>query len=305
MAYTGAVNLGELGGTGNGTSRTDLFKELYVETLEAYTRSNIGEGLISVMSIDSGKAGEFIVGEYADGTDHTTHAAGTQISVTDQAFDKRLINIDDLEYVAKRIDSFEEMMAHYPTRTVVTNYMGETMAKFVDKKIFTTVETACTTAGKVSNPVASNVVNTVIASATTAREKGNALAESIIEAQAALEVVDNMNDAVCVLDPINYSYLLQSDRMVSSDYTSGNGGLDTGKVGMVGGVAIYKSNNLPATANLEGLVFTKEAAGMLKLQDLKTESNYQPDFFADLLSVRLGVGYGVLRPECAVSIKSA
>lgn len=305
MAYTGAVNIGELGGTGNGTDRQDLFKELYVETLEAYTRSNIGEGLISVMSIPSGKAGEFIVGEYADGTDHTTHVSGSQISVTDQAFDKRLINIDDLEYVAKRIDSFEEMMAHYPSRTVVTNYMGETMAKFVDRKIFTTVEGAATATGLVSNPVASNVVNAAIASGATSAAKGNAIAESIIEAQAALEVVDNMNPAVCVLDPINYSYLLQSDRMVSKDFTDGNGGLDTGKVGMVGGVAIYKSNNLPTTANLEGLVFTKEAAGMLKLQDLKSEVNYQPDFFADLLSVRLGVGYGTLRPECAVTIKSA
>ncbi len=305
MSYTGAVNLGELGGTGNGTNRKDLFQDYYLETLEAFTRMNIGQGLIMSQSIPSGKAAEFIVGQFSDGTDTNTHTAGTQISVTDQAFDQRLIVIDDVEYTAKRIDSFEEAMAHYPTRQTITNFMGETLAKFVDKKIFSTVAAAAVTTGKVGNPDGVTVTNAVIASATAPAAIGNAIADSIFDAVAKLRVNDNANEPVVVVDPINYSYLVRADRMVDGDFTSGNGGLDSGTIKMCGGAKVYQSNNLPATANLEALVFTREAAGMVTLQGLKTESNYQEDFFADLLTARLGVGYGVLRPECACVIMSA
>jgi len=305
MAYTGAVNIGEQGGTGLGTDRKDLFLNYRLQTLEAFTRKCIALNLISNQTIPSGKAASHIVGQFADGTDHATHTPGSQVTVTDQAFDERLIPINDIEYVAKRIDNFEEKMADYAAGMVITNYMGETMAKLMDKTCFVAVETAAGTVGKVGNPGGEVVVNAAIASATSAVDIGDALADGIIDGIAKLQTKDNSNEVSVVVDPINYSYLVRSNRLVNADYTSGNGGIDSGVIQMIGGAKVYVSNDLPATAALEALVFTREAVGITILQGLKSEANYQPDFFGDLLTSRVGYGVGVLRPECAVAVKSA
>jgi len=305
MAYLGAVNIGEKGGTGEGVNRKDLFLNYRLQVLEAFTRKCIAIGLISNQVIPYGKAAAHIVGQFADGTDHSTHTAGTQISVTDQAFDERLIAINDIEYVAKRVDSFEEKMADYASSMVITNYMGETMAKYMDEHIFTKIEAAASATGLVGNPDGGTITNTVIASASTPSAIGDAIADSVFDATAQLQIKDGSNDAVVVVDPINYGYLVRSERMVNADYTGGNGGLDTGRINMINGAKVYVSNSLPTTASLEALVFTSEAVGITILQGLKSESNYQPDFFGDLMTTRVGFGCNTLRPECAMKIVSA
>ncbi len=273
--------------------------------MEAFTRKCIALGLISNQVIPYGKAATHIIGQFADGSDHATHTAGTQISVSDQAFDERLIAIDDIEYVAKRVDSFEEKMADYAASMVITNYMGETMAKMMDKHVFTKIEAAASATGLVGNPNGGTITNTTIASASTPVTIGDAIADAIFDATAQLQLKDNSNEAVVVVDPINYGYLVRSDRMINADYTSGNGGLDTGTINMINGAKVYVTNDMPTTANLEALVFTREAVGITILQGLKSESNYQPDFFGDLMTSRIGFGCGTLRPECAMKIVSA
>ena len=184
--------------------------------------------------------------------------------------------------------------------------LGTRLANAIDRKISAAVEAASLATGLVANGDGTVIVNTDLASGTTAEELGKALAESIYAAKAAMLENDVDESASCAVSPTWYSYLPQSLTVIDSDYTSGNGGYDSGEVKMVGGVSVFSTNNLPATAALVALVFTSEAAGMAKLWDIQIDINEQPEFLnAKLINAYFSNGIRSLRPQCAVSIKSA
>lgn len=298
------------------TSGATLTRDVLLEVKEAFDRQNKFMDKIDVKTIESGHGAQFIIGgkdSYAlaktQGRSGATTATGTDISVNDVKIDQRLINIDDLVYDARRIDGKEEKMAEYDVRAPITNMIGSVLAQAIDAKIVAKLGLACEATGIASNPNApAVVVNAVINSGTTAKDRGNAMAEAVFKATAALRKVDNYNEAWLAVDPDQYADLVQSDRAVSLDYTSGNGGYDTGKVLKVGGAMVFETNHLSFATNIEGIkgiVFTKEAVGLVKLQDVTTEVNYDFNKFATLMSGRYAIGCGVLRPECCVAIASS
>ena len=307
MAYTGANAI--LTGA---TTTNDLSRDIYIETLEAFNRRNVFMALVTTQTIQSGKAGQFIIGGKTDGSDTDTYARGTQIDITDTELDERTIVLERPVYTAKRIDQFEERVAHYDVRGPITNMMGETLAYKVDTKIADTLFLASQGAAP-DNPLASNPgpnANIVIpAGATTPMEKGDALAEAIFDAKAVLEENDDYGEAVAVVSPQDYGYLVQSGQAVNADYTSGNGGYDSGTVMQVAGIRIVSSNNLKGsmggttTAALKALIFTQEAAGVLELIGLRTNQEDQIDFLdSTLMTAYYAIGTGVLRPESAVAV---
>ena len=326
MAYTGAATV--LTGA---TSASDLSRDVYIETLEAFNRTVVGLNLVRKQTIQSGKAGQFIIGgktsedyigtAYPQATGSDTYARGSQVDVAEAEMDERTILIARPTYVAKRIDQFEERVAHYDVRSIITNQMGEILANKVDRQVFDTITAAALKIDITGNTVSTALVHNpdapVIAAITytgTAKAKGDLLAEAIFEAAAGLISNDVMETPVCVLNPIDYANLVQSDRAVNADYTNGNGGIDSGTVMEVAGVRIMRSNNLKGnnggvagtSEKLLGLVFTSEAAGVLELIGMTTNQEKQIDFLdATLMTAYYANGMGVLRPECAVAIVSA
>ena len=166
--------------------------------------------------------------------------------------------------------------------------------------------------GLVSNPDEVSTILTGVTAAATTEAKGDAIAESIFAAKAALEENDDMGEAYCVLSPTNYSYLVQSSKSINVDY-SGNGSYASGTILEVAGVKIYKSNNIPATiANgatttaAVGIVFTRQAVGVLELIGMQTNQEKQIDFLdATLMTAYYAIGCGVLRPESKVMLGDA
>ena len=315
MAYTGAATI--ITGT---DSSSDLSRDIYIETLEAFNRSLIGLNHVRRQSITTGKAGQFIIGgKTSEATTPAVYARGTQVAVQDADFDERTIILARPQYEARRIDQFEERVAHYDVRSVITNQMGESLGNKVDRQVFDTILSAAldidiagntASSALVSNPAAGAI--TAITYTGTAQQKGDLLAEAIFEAAAHLRGNDVMETPVCVLSPMDYSYLVQSTKSVNADYTSGNGGYDSGSVMMVAGVKVLQSNNLKGnkgattSAKLLGLVFTPEAAGVLELIGMTTNQEKQIDFLdSTLMTAYYANGMGVLRPECAVAFLSA
>ena len=298
------------------TSTDTLSRDVFLEVKEAFNRANILMNLIQVQTITSGHAGRFVIG----GKDTSALAktqgrgvgvdteVGNDISVNPVNLDQRLIPIDNLVYDARRIDDKEEKLLDFGVRQPITNMIGTVLGNKMDELIAYNLGLAAEGTGLADNPDAPAViVNSAIASGSTAKDKGNALGESIMMAVAQLKKVDNYNEKYVVVDPVNAAYLAQSD-FINKDYTSGsNGGLDTGVIGMVGGAKVYECNSLDAITNIEdfeALVFTREAVGLVKLQDVTTETNYDFNKFATLVSGRYAIGCGILRPECCVAIAS-
>ena len=309
MAYEGATAV--LNNTETALDRQELALTVYAETMEAFERANIGLDLVYMQTITSGKSAQFIIAGKADGTDVAQHTAGTQVTVTDATFSERTIVVGLPEYTAKRIDNFEETMAHYEVRSHITRWMGQSLSIKMDKAIFTKIDAAAQATGVAGNGDGTTVTNTAIASATTVEAKGDAIMESIYAASAAIRANDYNDELYCVVRPAEYNALVLSKKLVNNDYTSGgNGGVDTGRIGMVGNIKVYESNNLPAwvatTNQLEALVFGREAVGLVSLIGLTTNQKEQIEFLdATLMTAKYAYGIDVLNPAVAARIMSA
>ena len=134
----------------------------------------------------------------------------------------------------------------------------------------------------------------------------------------------------------------QRAHLVDRDVASANGDVATGKVLKAYGFDIFKSNNLPAqadldgneelgrktphvgssgndvygtgsnqggylgnNANLVGMAFHKSAIGTVKMMDLSVRSEFLLSHLGSLLVCSYSMGHGVLRPEAAVELSKA
>ncbi len=302
MAYVGgnqALNDAE-----TALDLTELANKIYQETLFAFERSTVFLGLIYNVTIDHGKSGQFIVGGKADGTRAGDYTAGTQVDVSISPSSERTIVLGRPQYVAERLDQFEEKMAQFPVRSIITQNHGQDLAIQLDKAIAVKIEAASLATGVVGNGDGAVITNAVIVSGTTTADKGVALMESIYGAGAHIRGNDYQGELYVAVDPSDYNLLVLSEILVNVDLTNGNGGLDTGRIGMVGNVKVVETNNLPATTGLRALVFGKEAVGVLTLVGMSTDQDKQTDFLgATLMTAFYMNGIDILRPAVAVSIK--
>lgn len=307
MAYTGANT------PNTGTdSAADLTRDITLDVLQSFYRQTRFVDVIRTDNIPEGNAaGSFIIEGKEDTADTgiAAYTAGAQVSVGNGTQDEIIIPLDRPQYESRRIDKWDEAVARYDVEGMNVRQLGTKLANAVDRKCSAAVEASSLATGLVGNGDGTVVVNTAlpggVAAATTAEGLGKELIESIYAAGAAMEVNDVNEPKFCAVSPLNFQYLPQALTIVSNDYTSANGGLDIGDVKMVGGVTVFKSNNLPATAGLIALVFTAEAAGLAKLWDVKIDINKQPQFLdAKLINAYFSNGVAALRPQCAVSIKN-
>ncbi len=307
MAYTGA----NTPNTGT-TSAADLTRDITLDVLQAFYRMTRFADLIRIDNLGQGAAaGSFIVEGKEDTADTgiASYTAGTQVQVGNGTQDEIIVSLDRPQYESRRIDQWDEAVARYDVQGMNVRQLGSKLANAIDRKCSAAVEASSLATGLVANGDGTVVVNTALngglADTGVAADRGQELIESIYAAAAAMEVNDVLDQKFCAVDPLDFQYLPQALTIVSSDYTSNNGGLDIGDVKMVGGVTVFKTNNLPATAGLVGLVFTAEAAGMVKLWDVKVDINTQPDFLnAKLINAYFSNGVAALRPQCAASIKN-
>lgn len=306
MAYTGAStpNVGT-------TTTNTLSRDIHVDVLMSFQRRTGFMDKVYTQTISGGTGGQFTIEgkEDTDSTGTATYSAGTQVNITAGTQDERVINLDRPTYVARRIDRFDEAVANYDVMSMQNRQIGSKLANVIDRKLSAAVEAASLATGVAGNGNGTVVVNTAlpggVAAAATAELLGAEIIESIYAAVAAIRGSDDYGDIYVAIKPANFQYLPQSLKIVSADYTSGNGGLDTGSVAMVGGAKVFETNNLPATAGLIALAFTEQAAGMVKLWDVQTKISEQPDFLdAKLVTAYFSNGVGSLRPNSAVSIKN-
>lgn len=307
MAYTGSTtpNVGS-------DSAADLKRDITLDVLQAKERQTRFVDLLRTDTIAGGaSSGSFIIEGKEDKTNGNLaeYPAGTQVNVNNGTQDEIIIALDRPQYESRRIDKFEQAVARYDTLAMNVRQLGTRLANAIDRKASAAIEASSLATGLVANGDGTVIVNTALngglADTGVAADRGTELIESIYAAVAAMEGNDVMDEVYVGMSPANFQYLPQSLTIVSSDYTSNNGGLDLGDVKMVGGATVFKSNNLPATAGLIALAFTSEAAAVVKLWDVKVDINTQPDFLdAKLINAYFSNGMGALRPQCAVSIKN-
>ena len=299
----------------SGTGFNDLFLKVFSgEVLATFGRENQMLNMTTVRTISSGKSAQFpVTGTIASGY----HTVGNEIVGTQVKHNEKIINIDDMLLAHAFLAEIDELKNHYDVRSIYSKEMGQALAKKVDQHLLQLVVLASAGASTITGGNGgSNIVDA------DCKTNATSMVASIFEAVQALDEKDvPTSDRYCVVTPDIYYQLSNIDKLVSRDFSSNNGDFAKGQVVMVGGVRIVKSNTAVTaftdqssaisgtnnTYNVDAqhvgaVVFHKSAIGSVKLKDLVLENTYDPRRLGNLMTARLAMGSGILRPESAVRI---
>ena len=336
------------GGQINDAGVTDalFLKQFSGEVLSAFDEFNVMMPLHTVRTISSGKSAQFpVIGD----TMADYHSAGTDMLIVDGQnnagtnltdynykqilHNERTIAIDDMLVAPQLIPSIDEAKSHYDYRSEYTRQMGAALARQTDRHLIRSLIRGAfsTTTAATDLPLVDgggeislggvDLAETSITSAV--------LVTSLFEAAARLDASNIPDqDRYVVLTPTLYYNLLSGGTAAAFDISTsvansdiGGSGFASGKVPMVAGFEIYKSNNVnhrntvyadPAGGNNDysglttddvlGLVFHKSAVGTVKLLDLSVESEYIISRQATFMVAKYAMGHGMLRPEASIAL---
>jgi len=333
----GAVNLG--------SDKDALFLKVFSgEILTTFEEFNVMKGLHTLRTISNGKSAQFPVTGIAEATYHTP---GENIADSNNSYlsqikhAEKLIHIDDVLIASTFIANIDELKNHYDVRSIYAKELGKALAKRFDLATMKTLvaasrSTATITGGKAGIQIDSN-------SGGVAALSGAEIQAALFTAAQRLDENDIPDDGqrFAILKPKDYYTLIASGEEVVNRDFGGRGDVATGRIPMVAGINIYKSNHLAdVAANLAGvttdgtdgsssvkndvfgggspgegyngnLLATEiigghpSAIGTVKLLDLATESDYKVELQGSLFVAKYAMGHGILRPEAAFEIKDS
>lgn len=301
-----------VGSNNGGGDAKELFLKVFAgEVLTAFAENNVFDTRHMTRTIPFGKTAQFPVSGKGTASYHTP---GTQLTGSSVLHSERTISIDDVLIADRFIASIDEAMNHYEFRSIYSRDIGMALARQYDRDL----AQIGVLAARASATVTGGNGGTVLTDADAATN-GDSLVASIFDAvQAFAEKDVPMTDRYVFVRPDQYFELVNSAKIVNRDYSTNNGGVDSGVVIRVAGVPVLWTNNLRATNVATGpaayqgdfsttvaLVMQKEATGTVKLQDIKLESEYLIEYQGTLMLGKYAVGHGILRPDCAVEIKTA
>lgn len=309
MANATVTSIGQV----NGAGATDaLFLKVFSgEVLTAFETNCVTEDKHMQRNITSGKSASFPATWKVNAS---YHVPGAEIVGQVSNTNERVITIDDLLISDAFIPLIDEAKNHFEYRSIYSTEAGRALAKAKDKNVLQLGVLAARAAATVTGASG----GTALTNASYGTD-GATLAAGIFSAGQALDEKDAPDsDRYAFFKPAQYSLLAQTTNILNRDW-GGSGVYAEGTVLKVNGIAIVKTNNLPITdlsavtpakyagnfATTVGLVFQKGAVGTVKLLDLATEMAYDIRRQGTLIVAKYAIGSGILRPECAVELKTA
>ena len=113
-----------------------------------------------------------------------------------------------------------------------------------------------------------------------------------------------MDNRCLVITPRQYSDLLGINRFTEQQFIGSGDAIRTGKVGMIYGVEVFVTNNLPttqcATSSVVhdiGLMLHKEALVLAEQVGIRTQTQYKQEYLSDLLTADTLYGVAEYRDE--------
>jgi len=311
MANAVVNRVGQINNTGDNEA---LFLKLFSgEVYGAFLQSTIMLDKQVVKTISGGKSYQFpIVGKVGS----STYAPGEEIlgSTVNQA--EQVISLNAKVISDVFIDEVDAKKNHYNIEGEYTKQMGAELANRMDRNALQTLVKAARAANVVTGLDGGTELIDLALGDADITVKAQAFKKAIFDAGVALDEKNAPQERFCILKPADYAALAQLPEVISSDY-DGMGSISKGTILELNGIKIFKSNNLPTTdtsadtvngvdaSTTKGLVFTTDAVGMVKLEDIQVENAYDIRRQGTLFVAKYVVGHGILRPECAVEFKTA
>ncbi len=324
MANATVSRLGLVKNTG--TNFNELFLKIFSgEVLTSFAENNIfNEQLHSVRTITSGKSASFPVLGTATAAYHTV---GTPLVGANQIqANEKIISIDDLLIAQSFVANIDELKNHYDVRSTYASELGTALSRTYDQNVAKVIANASRASATLTGGQGGTVLTLPTGNTTSANVSGDEIAAAIYDIAQSFDENDiPPTDRFCVLPPAEYYKLAETaTRTVDTDFNpEGNGSFRSGRIQQVAGIPVMMSNNVPQTnvasspsgtnnsyagddSKTIGLVFHKSAVGTVKLMDMTTEisgSDYGIMYQGTLMVAKYALGHGILRPECAATIK--
>lgn len=312
MAHTPS-RIGQANATGDALAL--FLKQFAGEVLTAFQRSTVTMSRHMVRSVSNTKQAQFPASWRATAAYVTP---GNEVAQGVLKHAERTISVDYPLVTSHYISQWDELVNHYDVRSIYSTQQAEALGVSFDQTVLIVHALAARGTDVFGND-APDGYSFVDADAGTDGESlaGSAFAIS----QRFDENYVPANDRYLYLKPAQYYLLAQTTKVLNKDW-SGAGSYSQGSVGMVGGLELVKTNNVPSTnigsspaganntyhgdfSTTVAVAAHKSAVGTVKMMDISTESEWIIEKQAQLLLAKMVVGSGVLRPEAAAEIKSA
>lgn len=310
MAYN---SVGENNGAGGGTARELFQQKAATDVLKYFKVTNVARPLITNESIDSGKSKSFPVVGNATAASRDEETL-TELSLDSVKSTERVISIGDLTVAHSWVSDLDNAMVHYNAKSAHIESIGRALAKSVDQSIIAKLieagrivdASAATTAGL--KTFADDVFSSInqdqndFDSALTGSEVQTMMANAMTEFRDK----DCVGEPVYILRPQPYYALLNNPAQTGLTWVNDEFA-QSGKVPMILGAKVVQSPNFPAVSattgdeNAYGVLFAKEAVGILELLSVSIKTDYIPTRLADLMVGKMAVGYGILNHGSAIT----
>lgn len=312
----------------NASGATDalFLKQFGGEVLVAFQQKSITDGKVLERTITGGKSAQFPVTGVAKAKYHTL---GENILESNNAYlstikgAEKVINVDSELVASVFLSSIEEAELHFDVRSIYANELGRELARQYDIRNLQVIAKAARTASAITDTAGYRPLlgGSVINAGSTVTTDAVVFAQALFAAAQKLDEksVDE-GERYCAVSPANYNLLVQGLTAINKWYGS-QGSYAEGEVIKVAGLILCKTIHLPTTVvtsdtdheandysgdftKTVALVWAKPAAGVVKLRDIRLETEYFMQYRGNLMVASYALGHGVLRPECAVEISS-
>jgi len=286
------------------------------EVIKAFREKNVALATVKSREISGGKTSQFIVTGKAIAGDIQTHVRGEEVVSKLLANDEVTITVDTRYVHSHFSDDLDNKLAQYDLRSEMSAQSGEILSIKIDKDIFYGITHDAGSMVPLTNGQLAAAVVTAVgyAAGSTAQERGDALIQALFEARSTLNERDVSAEPTVMVTPTTYYEVVQSTRGTNADYTSNNGGIDSGKVRNIAGFSLGWTNHLDLTDQSGGtgidaqkliaLMYTKDVFGVVKAMDLKSEANYDFRRLGYQLTSYYAMGMGALNSTGLILINS-
>lgn len=181
---------------------------------------------------------------------------GVRPTPTINQFGKNSVTVDTVVLARNNVFELDDLQIHFSARAEIGMEHGKEMARFIDEAF---IIQGIKAAGIVVDPADPNAAGYpegwtggVQVSLTAAGDEldPDKIQRAIEDACQQLEEADlDLDGFVMLVRPAQYYALLRNDKLISSDYSMGNGNYAQGNVLRSNGIPIVKTNRIPDTAH--------------------------------------------------------
>ena len=290
----------------------NFIPELWSDEVIGAYKSNLVVANVVTKLNHKGKKGDTIHIPVPNRGSASAKSANTQVTLS--AATNSVINVSlnkHYEY-SKLIEDIAEVQALASMRKFYTDDAGYALAKQVDTDLVTLWEAL--QSGTAGGSNASAWETAYIGSTGTDLYTGNSSnAADITDAgiRALLIRLDNadvpMDNRSLVVPPIAANDMLGINRFTEQQYIGNGDAIRTGKIGMIYGVDVYISSNVPTTTTADtatdrvGCLLHKDALVLAEQVGVRSQTQYKQEYLGDLFTSDTIYGVAELRNDAGVA----